>query len=814
MADPPCSSSSESEDEQNRQFSNDFDDDEDATGADILHHPPSDSESDTEVEPHSIYNIMKPFHIPGMSSGITTSSDAAPQSGLDSQLSEFSIIDKVAQSVESPESQVGETEETDDKIVMEDTDVGPSLTIDLEVQEIPNLADQSTEEHNEKIETMKGDHLDKDANAEQTDMKPQPPPKPVFKVANNRALIFSIRENSESQSIISTENVDTNKEIDAKVDMETDSDEECEKETFSKSSEAYNMSDDDAAKEHLIVTEAESTEQQTEDGQIDNEHIKDQPENETDIITDSMVADITYKDEVDLRTSLTGMESFAVVGINEEDEDEFGTPKEHMSDVEELEEGKSPDPVTPDYEPTSATSSSSGFDKSFVVIGTGSFKDSGHGYKSISSSISENELTKSGERFPSENENCEEGESDKSDSTLPLRDRIKLFEEASKEKPNKTVKKMEETNVTDRNSPTKDSGEEREQMEIFHEQESTEDIKLTSHDSEDARSSGINVAEEIITERDVDDQPPVPPKSDAVLESLRSIHQELYSTHEEQRFSERVSETQERFHTYKSESDIHSEEQETQRMDCATGQSTVQGPASMPHSQSNPVFTSNQWGYFQQYSPGYYAGNQPYSYDPEMYQRLANDPYFIQLMQYQQYMLQQQMFPGQVPNVNQSANFANDSDSYHTASTETLQGQAYGPEPRSVPTVTTQQRFQAENIQAKVEAPHSYGSHADRVSQQQEASESLSTLKEDEPISREAEHRKDSPGHSTEEKKDTHIHPGVQRRIKQQGNVIVKNVNELPHDQTNKMTECPEKTDQPGHPPSLIRVFAMHSVGS
>ena len=38
---------------------------------------------------------------------------------------------------------------------------------------------------------------------------------------------------------------------------------------------------------------------------------------------------------------------------------------------------------------------------------------------------------------------------------------------------------------------------------------------------------------------------------------------------------------------------------------------------------------------------------------------------------------------------------------------------------------------------------------------------------------------------------------------------------EPPHDKTNKMACAPSKSsDQPGHPPSLIRVFAVHSVGS
>ena len=38
---------------------------------------------------------------------------------------------------------------------------------------------------------------------------------------------------------------------------------------------------------------------------------------------------------------------------------------------------------------------------------------------------------------------------------------------------------------------------------------------------------------------------------------------------------------------------------------------------------------------------------------------------------------------------------------------------------------------------------------------------------------------------------------------------------ELHRDKTNKITCAPsEDSDQPGHPPSLIRVFAVHLMGS
>ena len=37
---------------------------------------------------------------------------------------------------------------------------------------------------------------------------------------------------------------------------------------------------------------------------------------------------------------------------------------------------------------------------------------------------------------------------------------------------------------------------------------------------------------------------------------------------------------------------------------------------------------------------------------------------------------------------------------------------------------------------------------------------------------------------------------------------------ETPRDKTSQMTVCPAKTDQPGHPPSPIRVFAVRSMRS
>ena len=50
-------------------------------------------------------------------------------------------------------------------------------------------------------------------------------------------------------------------------------------------------------------------------------------------------------------------------------------------------------------------------------------------------------------------------------------------------------------------------------------------------------------------------------------------------------------------------------------------------------------------------------------------------------------------------------------------------------------------------------------------------------------------------------------------------NMIMRNLvwvyTKPPHDKTNKVIITPSKdSDQPGHPPSLIRDFAVHSIGS
>ena len=50
--------------------------------------------------------------------------------------------------------------------------------------------------------------------------------------------------------------------------------------------------------------------------------------------------------------------------------------------------------------------------------------------------------------------------------------------------------------------------------------------------------------------------------------------------------------------------------------------------------------------------------------------------------------------------------------------------------------------------------------------------------------------------------------------IQNLNNEVLPLRNESRHDKTNKMNVHPARTDQPGHPPSLIRVFTVCSMGS
>ena len=59
---------------------------------------------------------------------------------------------------------------------------------------------------------------------------------------------------------------------------------------------------------------------------------------------------------------------------------------------------------------------------------------------------------------------------------------------------------------------------------------------------------------------------------------------------------------------------------------------------------------------------------------------------------------------------------------------------------------------------------------------------------------------------------DRPVRPNMKYRL----NVTNVNQKHTSHDMTNQQNECaPSKdSDQPGYPPSLIRVFAMRSMGS
>ena len=63
-----------------------------------------------------------------------------------------------------------------------------------------------------------------------------------------------------------------------------------------------------------------------------------------------------------------------------------------------------------------------------------------------------------------------------------------------------------------------------------------------------------------------------------------------------------------------------------------------------------------------------------------------------------------------------------------------------------------------------------------------------------------------------ENDKTEHVDVKIEALMPRVSQVQLKN--EPPHDKTNKMTAPSEDSDQPGHSPSLIRAFAVCSMGS
>ena len=251
------------------------------------------------------------------------------------------------------------------------------------------------------------------------------------------------------ESIVPAPDADTCKQSVTAVTDELDEDNIREKHQQSdnaKGSEFIKITDAGVADAQMTQTQNIITEQRLDSGM--KEAVK---MNHTDIITESMIADIVDDCEIKQNTKSddTGKEIIDILYKNDEDIEIFSTPTEHLSEneadgdysdaqmhIEEHEADKLQknfpneiNPVVQNSELTDPAADTCQFDASFVVIGKGTFIGSQYGYKSISSSLSDSDLQNTSE---SDMRSKADGEkSVDSDKALSVKDRISLFENTS-----------------------------------------------------------------------------------------------------------------------------------------------------------------------------------------------------------------------------------------------------------------------------------------------------------------------------------------------------------------------------------------------
>ena len=633
MAEPPSSSSSESGEEKVDEYSNTFDEEDTQIPAKL--NLSSESDSDTDIPPRSLFSIFKPGHVPGTGSCDPVSVSVHSESGIkgtDKKDVSLEEIDSLSAD-QGDEETKDETETMIDKVAMKLTDQDPDDHSENSVEQIK----QGSTEASQHAETA-----DMNPVFGQSSTKPTPLPKPVFRVVNNRKLISDTRQENEEQKT----KKDVCDDIQIKEDSGTPS-------TKSPGEEMYNlnrqMHTDKERDENIEVTGITLKSAENLDPEISTVN----EDGEDNIFSKRYVG----SDDSDFKTSLTGVGSFEV--LEDSDREElFSTPKEHLSgcendELDELVTGNTSNDKLPldilenpgslsaiNAQETSANSGGTSIeglenrmkkdkeelnevDQSFVVIGKGSLKDSKHGYKSISSSVSESDLQKSVGNSSTETDNIND---DNAGSRLSFTDKLKLFEGDLGDHSHQETK-TSECNV----KPCK-----------------TEVVQ--SSDTEATDTSVEKDSSYISEPNDTNDEfiPTVPPKSAVVmeeLESMRSVNQDADEgsklTHVS---SARSIDTSDQFG-----SDATNRKQE-QREDANLNNYATQGTIpSIPHSQSQPDFPANPWAYYQPYPMGYSPASLPY-FDAETLKRMSQDPsYSTQLMLYQ-YMYQQQLFrQGQGP---------------------------------------------------------------------------------------------------------------------------------------------------------------------
>ena len=254
------------------------------------------------------------------------------------------------------------------------------------------------------------------------------------------------------ESIVPAPDADTCKHSVTAVTDELDEDNITEKHQQSdnaRGSEYIKVTDAGVADPQMTQTQNITTKQRLDSGM--KEAVK---MNHTDIITESMIADIVDDCEIKQNTKSdnTGREIIDILYKNDEDIEIFSTPTENLSEneadgdysdaqmhIEEHEADKLQknfpneiNPVIKNLEPNNPAADTCQFDASFVVIGKGTFIGSQYGYKSISSSLSDSDLQNTSE---SDMRSKADGEkSVDSDKALSVKDRISLFENTSQEK--------------------------------------------------------------------------------------------------------------------------------------------------------------------------------------------------------------------------------------------------------------------------------------------------------------------------------------------------------------------------------------------
>ena len=732
MAEQQPSSSSETSDEEVEQFSNNLDNME--TSDNVLldsYASSSDSDLDSDIPQRSVYSILKPFHIPG-TGGSQTEPEVQFERGPDNEV-------EVLEEANTAEHTI-QTEDAETSLETANQTEGPADKSEcLEFHEKQQFSSYPLPLQDSSPKANMAERKQSNSEVFQESLvKPVPPPKPPKPNGNIKGVgqkVFDSKGNESEWTYTGSSAKDMYQDTQfySKDDKLARSMESPENEginpadnseiRFSKNSETKDHQQyySEETEEIFYIADeitAHATAQNGEDEQtMECGTDEDSRRNHNDIITDSLIADIneSSENEVEFKTSLIGMESFAIIDEYDGNDETFSTPKENLSDMddnENVEKESNYSVLQLDQAKINALQSaanaleafienqdnvqragsmstgSSTNGTSFVVIGKGSLHDSQHGYTSISSSLSESELQNTDESYGK----TIDTPLDRSDNYLPIKDRIKRFEGIPRDQlcqkdmalANDKSNDGERIEVREKTCFNA-SGDNGVIESIQQEDENSDTAKEMPTDGQCQNNiqTKDNVQKEASSDNDhniINIQPPVP-KSDIDLQSLESLAQD--HKQEETKLSEcqppvppkseavlqSLRSLNQELHlehdTDLSSLDRHNdsemigfakEENDPNAMQHDTQQHRTEiGYSSMSKYQANPYGSENQ-GNFSPYTPGYFPGSPPYVYDPETFQRLMKDPQYWLYMNQQFYYQQQFQYMrayGQGPSMGQ-----------------------------------------------------------------------------------------------------------------------------------------------------------------